>query len=363
MVTAAWYLYELTEDEELLEIVEANLKRFPLFAWSNFMDHYRHSSHMLYIRYINDTRGNQALKNEIRSALITAFVRNDDFNSPNGYASDGYRAFIKDYNWGSNKAKNDYGLTFYKWNTVDQSVNAQEFRSMAEGYIHYIHGINPFNWVYLTNMERYGASRSQRTLYHTWFGEGTKWSVVTDTTPGPAPGFMPGGPNARYGWDNCCNSSCGGSGNDQRCHLVEIPDNSVTPPAKMFVETNLGWPINSWEITENMNAYQLSYIRLLSKFVDWDSPTPPVSIRQGGTASNAKRTAGIQYRRIRGGIELRVRENAEVRIFSLNGAQISKRNFTGGVHNVSLARLPKGIYIIRMSVDGERAVLRMPNKR
>jgi len=153
MVTAAWFLYELTEDPSLLQIVEDNLKRFPLFAWWQFMDQYRHSSHMLYMRYINDPRGSQALKNEIRSMLIAAFTRNDDFNSPNGYASDGYRAFMKAYPWGSNRDKGHYGLTFYKWHSmVDQTVDANEFRERAEGYLHYIHGVNPFNMVYLTNM-------------------------------------------------------------------------------------------------------------------------------------------------------------------------------------------------------------------
>ncbi|MCL2261565.1 MAG: glycoside hydrolase family 9 protein, partial [Fibromonadales bacterium] len=180
MVTAAWYLYELTERADLLAVVEANLKKFPLFAWSNAMDHYRHSSHMLYIRYINDQRGNQTLKNEIIASFKIAFANNGDFNGTNGYASDGYRAFIKDYDWGSNKAKADYGMTFYKWNMVDASINAQEFKERAEGYLHYIHGVNPFNMVYLTNMERYGASRSQKVFYHSWFDD--EKNVV------PAPG-------------------------------------------------------------------------------------------------------------------------------------------------------------------------------
>ncbi|MDR3012055.1 MAG: glycoside hydrolase family 9 protein [Chitinispirillales bacterium] len=364
MLTAAWFLFELTEDENLLTFVEDSLTQFPLFqpAWGGpgFMDHYRHTSHLLYMRYINHPRACPELASAIRSALITGMTRNGNFNAPNAYATSGYRAFVADYNWGSNKAKNDYGMTFYLWNSqVDPSVNAQEFRSMAEGYLHYIHGVNPFNWVYLTNMGRYGAARSQRTLYHTWFGEGTQWSVVTDANPGPAPGFMPGGPNSRYAWDDCCNTTCGWIGNDQRCQLVDIPDRDVTPPMKMYVETNVGWPINSWEITENMNAYQLSYIRLLSKFVDWSSEST-VSVRRGTPSSNT-RNIGIQYRRIRGGVELRVKENAEVKIFALNGVVVGRHNFTGGMHNVSLARLPKGIYIMKMVVDGERVVLRMPN--
>ena len=358
MVTAAWYLYELTEDPALLTYVEANLKRFPLFAWTNFMDHYRHSSHMLYIRYINDPRGSQSLKDEIRSTMITAFTLNNDFNSPTGYATDGYRAFVKDYNWGSNKAKGDYGLTFFRWHEVDASIDQKEFRERAEGYINYIHGVNPLNMVYLTNMNRFGASKSLTTLYHTWFGENTRWSVVTDTTPGPAPGFMPGGPNARYGWDNCCNSTCGWTGNDARCRFVAIPNRDSTPPAKMFIESNLGWPINTWEITENSNGYQLSYIRLLSKFVDWSAPV--LSTRPINRAPQSRSINNIQYKKLRRGIELRVKDNAEIRIFALNGAQVAKHKFTSGTHTISMARLPKGIYIVRMMVDGQTKDLRIP---
>ncbi|MCL2219954.1 MAG: glycoside hydrolase family 9 protein [Chitinispirillia bacterium] len=357
MVTAAWYLYELTEDAALLAIVEANLKRFPLFAWSDFMDHYRHSSHMLYIRYISDERGSQALKDDIRSSLIRAFVKNNDFNHPNGYASDGYRAFIKDYNWGSNKAKGDYGLTFYKWHRVDPSVDRQEFNARAEGYLHYIHGVNPFGMVFLTNMERYGATRSQREFYHSWFTEGSaKWAAVTEAAPGPAPGFMPGGPNARYGWDGCCPTGCGSAANNARCFLADIPNRDSTPPAKMYIESGLGWPINTWEITENSNGYQLSYIRLLSKFAG-DGATS--SIKQSGRAPAAK-VGAVNYKRVRGGLQLQVKNSADVRIFALNGALVRKQNFAAGTHMVSMSKLPKGIYIVRMVVDGQKKDLRMP---
>ncbi|MDR2728725.1 MAG: glycoside hydrolase family 9 protein, partial [Chitinispirillales bacterium] len=320
MLTAAWYLFELTEEEKLLTLVEDSLKQFPLFqpGWgSGFMDHYRHSSHLLYIRYINDPRGSQPLKNEVKSMMITAFTRNDDFNSPNGYATDGYRAFIKDYNWGSNKAKADYGMTFYKWHEVDPSVNQSEFKERAEGYLHYIHGVNPFNMVFLSNMNQYGASRSQKEFYHSWFGEGTNWSA------NPAPGFLPGGPNKNYGLDCCCsntcdkpNPNCGSADNFAKCSSVDVPNKNVTPPAKMYVETNRAWPINSWEITENSNGYQLGYIRLLSKFVEGGGHS---SIKQRGKTPEV-RAGGIQYKKLRMGFELRVKENAEVKIFAINGA-------------------------------------------
>jgi len=339
LATAAWYLFELTENENLLAIVEENLIKFPLFAWSNFMDHYRHSSHMLYIRYINNSRGNQTLKNDIRNRMKTAFAKTGDFNGSNGYASDGYRAFIKDYNWGSNKAKADYGLTFYKWNTVDASINAQEFKERAEGYLHYIHGVNPFNMVYLTNMERYGSSRSQKTFYHSWFNE--------DKTP--APGFLPGGPNANYKWDACCPSSCGSTDNNAMCNLVSIP--TGLPPAKMYVETAVGWPINSWEITENSNGYQLAYIRLLSNFVDRGATNP---VKKRETIQNFKIAQTKDALHIFGDKAL------QISLYNMKGKLLLKQQSSGGTLSVNLQNIPSGVYIARISYGSEVSKIILP---
>jgi len=201
------------------------------------------------------------------------------------------------------------------------------------------------------------------TLYHTWFSEDSKWSITTDSTPGPPPGYLPGGPNADY---TRTGQQCSHLG---RCQNFNVP--AGTPPAKRYAETNLGWPVNSWEITENMNAYQLAYLRLLSKFVDlggvpygtylgdrWEFP--PVSIRPNSRPAAESKIGGIQYKRVHRGIELRAKDNAEVKIFGLNGALVSRHKFSGGVHTISLAKLPKGMYVVRMAVDGERKVLRIP---
>ncbi|MDR0330913.1 MAG: glycoside hydrolase family 9 protein [Chitinispirillales bacterium] len=348
---AAYYLYELTGEDTLLTIVEDAMKKFPLYAWGNFMDHYRHTSHLLYMRYLQNPNGNEPLKSEISAKMRAAFAKPDNFYG--AYAKDGYRAFAKDYNWGSNKAKADYGVTFYKWNIVDPSA---DHKDIAEDYLHYIHGVNPLNIVYLTNMNSYGASNSLKSLYHTWFTEGSpKWDVTTEAAPGPAPGYLPGGPNQYLTWDGCCDAkTCGSAANNARCNLVELPKG--LPPAKMYKDMNHGWPLNSWEFAEPMISYQLSYVWLLSKFAEPSgsasvSPRKPIAIAP---------IRSVQYKKLRRRIELRVRERAEVKIFSLSGALIGKRNLAGGVHAVSFAKLPKGVYVVRMAVDGERAVLRVP---
>ena len=49
------------------------------------------------------------------------------------------------------------------------------FMTAAEDYIHYIHGVNPFAMVYLTNMNDRGASNSVNQMYHSWFCNGSDW--------------------------------------------------------------------------------------------------------------------------------------------------------------------------------------------
>jgi len=354
--TAAYYLYELTGEAPYLAEAEDGLKRLPLFKWGNFMDQYRHSSHMLYMRYLENPSGRESLKDSIRTAMRTAFNNGNNFYR--NYNTGGYRSFIENYQWGSNSVKANYGVTYYKWHIVDPSIDRNEFLNMAEGYLHYIHGVNPLNMVYLTNMNHLGASKSAATIFHSWFSEASaKWSTTTASAPGPAPGFMPGGPNAGFAWDGCCNiPRCSDwQPNTDRCFLLDLPKG--LPPAKMYIETNMGWPVNSWEITENSNGYQLAYIRLLSKFV---GDGAHVSIRQRDMTPQSSKVNNIQYKRIPRGIELRVKDNAEVKIFAMNGAVVGRHKFTSGTHKVSLAKLPKGMYIVRMSIDGQKKDLRIP---
>ncbi len=112
---------------------------------------------------------------------------------------------------------------------------------------HYLHGVNPLGLVYLTNMKRAGAENSAKTLYHTWFSDGTQWDEISDSAPGPAPGFLVGGPNSYF----------------------SIDDTSLSPPLgqpaqKSYLQFNTGWPLSSWAITEPSTGYQAKYILVLA---------------------------------------------------------------------------------------------------
>jgi endoglucanase len=122
----------------------------------------------------------------------------------------------------------------------------------------------------LTNMAVAGAEHSAKTLYHSWFSsKSARWSEVTATTPGPAPGFVVGGPNPMYSVDGCCTdgTQCFGSTDFSLCSTDWTPPLGQ-PPAKSYRQFNSGWPANSWAVTENSNGYQVQYIRLLAAFID-----------------------------------------------------------------------------------------------
>ena len=144
----------------------------------------------------------------------------------------------------------------------------------AMGYLHYIHGVNPLGLVYLTNMKRAGAENSADRLYHTWFAHGdARWDKVTETTPGPPPGYLVGGPNPEYSLDECCTAAFG-SATFQCYHAsaFSMCNDKYAPPLgqpemKSYRNFNESWPVNSWQVTEPSDAYQARYIQVLAAYV------------------------------------------------------------------------------------------------
>ncbi|MCL2284320.1 MAG: T9SS type A sorting domain-containing protein [Fibromonadales bacterium] len=60
-------------------------------------------------------------------------------------------------------------------------------------------------------------------------------------------------------------------------------------------------------------------------------------------------------------IDLRSTNAVTVEIFNMKGNLISKQAFSGGVYNVSLGHLPKGLYIIKAYFGNSgKKVLKVP---
>ena len=354
-VAAGLYLYELTGKEAYLKIFEDNYKNFQLFRWSNHMGQYWHKQYLTYFRYLAAPYGKENIKSDIRKAMITAFNKAGDYAG--NVDKDGYRSFIKDYNWGSNQYKSEYGHTFYLWALLDMEPSKSEgYYDVAEDYLHYIHGVNPFNMVYLTNMNNYGASKSLTEIYHSWFDHySSKWDKVGVTTYGPAPGYLAGGANEDYKWDGCCDSkSCGSTDNNAICLSEPIPVGE--PSAKMYKDFNTSWPLNSWALSEPSNGYQVAYIRLLSKFV---SP-------KGGSSTGISRHKDkdsafkLLPNPVKRGEKLVLKPDTngdplQVIAYNMKGETVLMQTF--GVEEVSLdtSTLVEGVYVVK-GYQGKREV-------
>ncbi len=163
--------------------------------------------------------------------------------------SDAYRAYMFDghYCWGSSQIKARWGniLVLGIALNVDPTKNML-YKEIAEEYLHYFHGRNPLSWVYMTGVTNLGADKCVTEIYHSWFHDGDAWydGAPPASLYGPAPGFVPGGPNQFFGRN------------------ISPPQGE--PPQKAYKDWNTSWPEDSWEITEPAIYYQSAYIMLLS---------------------------------------------------------------------------------------------------
>jgi len=256
----AAYLFALTGEPIYRDYFDNNYTATHLFTWEAV--HYIEDDPtvldgLLYYSRLLQASGrvSQEIYNTYRAAMQSEW---NDIAPYYDYLQrrDAYRAYLDDYAWGSNQNKTQIGtmltnLIEYQFDFAD----ASEFYNAAAGFIHYLHGVNPLALVYLSNMREFGAENSVPEFYHLWFADGTRWDNIENDLSGPAPGFLPGGPNENY--------VSPGSGE------IIPPENQ--PPQKSYKSWNTSND-NSWEITENQITYQASYIRLLSKFADAHYP-------------------------------------------------------------------------------------------
>jgi Secretion system C-terminal sorting domain len=95
------------------------------------------------------------------------------------------------------------------------------------------------------------------------------WDRVGVSTYGPAPGYVPGGPDPGYSTDGCCASnSCGSAANNSLCNASLVTPPLGQPIQKSYKDFNTNWPEDSWDVSENGIYYEAAYIKLLSKFID-----------------------------------------------------------------------------------------------
>ena len=275
---AAVQLFGLTNDTKYKTFFDGNYEQSHLVQWW-YAYPYEHYEQEVLLYYTTLSNATASVVNAIKERYSSAVIRENILGAYDNKRCS-YLSYLDSYVWGSNNIKAMQALQYYeavKYNTnPTRSTDAME---AAEHYLHYIHGVNPLSQCYLTNMNSYGAEKSATQLYHSWFTDGSsKWDQVGVSTYGPAPGFLVGGANYQYSLDGCCTtSSCGSTANNALCNNAAAKAAIGQPPMKSFADINGQWPTNTWSITENSNGYQISYLRLLSKFIKANAAIPGVS--------------------------------------------------------------------------------------
>jgi hypothetical protein len=251
-VVAAVYLHAVTEDATYGDYVKLHyreLRPYHDIGWSRYQP--EQGEALLF--YSSLPHADPKLRQALRADKL-ADVKSG--NQVYGFSADDdlYRAFMHapQYTWGSNNPHAQYGNTNLDVVTFGLDTgNDASYRSRALGVLHYFHGVNPFAMVYLTNMYHYGATQSANEIFHTWFMHDSRWSDALSSPCGPAPGYVPGGPNAHAQQDG-------------------VPSNVIPPtgqpPQKSYRDWNVSWPDNSYAVTEPAIYYQAAYVKLLSKF-------------------------------------------------------------------------------------------------
>lgn len=247
-IVAACYLFKLTKKDEFNTYLLMNLPKEQIFAADN-SDAYSTTLNTALLEYSMLKKADSSLKSTIISKQQENTRKATWFYGWNDTLSL-YRSYTSNpsFHWGSTMPMSSTGIinqlaiTF----NIDPSRN-KEFQKKASGIIHYFHGVNPLNIVYLSNMYAFGGDNCVNQIYHAWFKNGSQWDDCL-TSAGPPPGYVSGGPNAAYS------------------------NRKISPPAgqpvlKAYKDWNTGWPENSWEITEPAIYYQALYIRLLAPFV------------------------------------------------------------------------------------------------
>lgn len=251
-VVAAIYLFAVSGDSAYDQYIHAHyreLQPYHDFGWSR----YKPEQGEALLFYTTLPKSDPNLRSAIlKDKLADVRAGNDVYGRRD--EADLYRAFLHagQYHWGSNNPRAAYGNTNVDVVTYDiDAAHAADYSARALDTLHYFHGVNPFAMVYLTNMYAYGVTRSVNEIYHSWFAAGTRWSDAQTSECGPAPGYVPGGPNAQAAKDGV---------------PATLQPPVGQPPQKSYRDWNKADPEKSWTVTEPGIYYQSGYVKLLSKF-------------------------------------------------------------------------------------------------
>ncbi|MEM8710723.1 MAG: glycoside hydrolase family 9 protein, partial [Planctomycetota bacterium] len=258
-VNAAVWLAHVRGDQVFHDYVASFYDAYPEFELtSGWLSPYQLVFNEALLRYAELTGANASVRDDVRARFSS--VARDYWLSAVFDERDPYRAWLGDgdHVWGSNRTVAAIGVLHAEAALLDP-CDAAWHEQAARDYAHFFHGMNALGLTYLSNMSELGADNSIQEVYHAWFSPGTVWDRPTASDPGPAPGFLAGGPNRTYAPDPAYNGP-----------PLEPPMSQ--PPAKSYLDFNEGWPIASWSVTEPSTSYQATYLLLLAHVAPGKSP-------------------------------------------------------------------------------------------
>lgn len=331
-LTAAIYLYAATGNTTYRTYVDNNYNIQPLqwTYWYPFESPYQDA--LLY--YCNTIGATASVVNTIKNNCITSVSsNNNDLLPAYNNNTDAYMAQMQDndYVWGNNQFKCEEGSILY--NMVQYNLDAPnqtKYRNAAEGYIHYLHGVNPHGLAFLTNANVFGGDNFTQEIYHGWFGDGTIYDGGASPYIGAPPAFIPGGVNKDYQPDAAYTGP-----------PISPPQNQ--PVQKSYKDWNTSFPENSWEISEVGIYVNAAYVKLLSKFADSTSVT--TGIENTATENDLKIYPNPSSGKF---IVFGLQSPVEIQVFNSIGQIVYNKTVNQKQETVNLSEA-NGIYFCRIN--------------
>ena len=334
-LTAAIYLYAATGTASYRTYVDNNYNIQPLqwTYWYPFEAAFQDA--LLY--YCNTTGATASVVNTIRNSCITSVsTNNPDLLAAYNNQKDPYMAQMQDndYVWGNNQNKCETGSILYSMVQYNlDAPNQTKYRNDAEGYLHYLHGVNPHGLAFLTNANQFGGDNFTHQIYHGWFGDGTAFDGGITPYLGPPPAFIPGGPNKSYTPDAAYTGP-----------PIVPPQNQ--PVQKSYKDWNTGWPENSWEISEVGIYVNAAYVKLLSKFADSTSAATSVQ-NQSAESKNIV----IFPNPASTFINILAKES-RITLYNILGENLAEVIAETEKFQLDVSGLPNGIYFLKIERNG-----------
>lgn len=272
-VVSAIYLFQLTGKAKYHDHVKANYRLLRPWESGGEWSIYRSNHGEAALNYTLLATADATVKAAIIAKKTEGMHSTGSFYSV-GANDNLYRAKPFYNNWGSNSLLSRLGYINYEFVNYNLlPANHAAYKERAGAIVNYMHGVNPFGMVYLTNMYGEGAELSADEIYHTWFNHGTRYDNIGGSNVGPPPGYLQGGPNST-GTRQYLTMKVGNE---------EFPANTTTQPdQKAFSVSNEGKakPGGGYEAPYAFNEpaiyYQASYVKLLANFVAASGGTAPV---------------------------------------------------------------------------------------